>query len=122
VDLHLTGHSKQDMRSHQCPLKALFFKKCPYNYSGIVETRGSHLYLVLRSNSEFYATHIRRVWRYHTKVVIRIYKSKKDRQHNDKNKGQKGKQLSTKHYTENWRSSNTNPTIPRGELGCSWRI
>jgi hypothetical protein len=30
-----------------------------------------------------------------TKGVIRIYKSKKDRQHN----GQKDKQRSTKHYT-----------------------
>jgi len=37
-----------------------------------------------------------------TKGVIRICKSKKDRQHNgQKKKGQKNKQRSTKHYTEN---------------------
>ena len=70
------------MQSSVSPESSIFSKNCPYNYSGIVETRGSHLYLVLRSNSEFYTTHIRRVWRYYTKVVIRINKSK-DRQHND---------------------------------------
>ena len=38
--------------------------------------------------------------------VIRIRKSKKDRQHNGpKEKGQKDKQRSTKHYTENWKLS-----------------
>ena len=42
-----------------------------------------------------------------TKGVIRIHKSK-DRQHNDQKK--RDKQRSTKHYTENYRSSNTNPT------------
>jgi hypothetical protein len=31
-----------------------------------------------------------------------------------KEKGQKDKQRSTKHYTENLRSSNTNPTKNRG--------
>ena len=37
-----------------------------------------------------------------TKDVIRIRKSKKDKQHNDqKKKGQKDKQRFTKHYTEN---------------------
>ena len=34
-----------------------------------------------------------------TKEVIRIHKSKKDRQYNDQKK--KDKQRSTKHYTEN---------------------
>ena len=44
-----------------------------------------------------------------TKGVIRSRKSKKDWQHNgQKEKGQKDKQRSTKHYTENLRSSNTN--------------
>ena len=37
-------------------------------------------------------------------------------------KGQMDKQRSTKHYTENKRSSNTNPTKTRGELRCSWRV
>ena len=36
-----------------------------------------------------------------TKGVIRICKSKKNRQHNEWKKEQKDKQLSTKHYTEN---------------------
>ena len=37
-----------------------------------------------------------------TKGVIRIHKSKKDRQYNSqKEKGPKDKQWSTKHYTEN---------------------
>jgi hypothetical protein len=37
-----------------------------------------------------------------TKGVIRIRKSKKDRQHNGQmKKGQKNEQRSTKHYTEN---------------------
>jgi len=42
-----------------------------------------------------------RVRRY--QAVIRIRKSKKDRQHNagPKEKGQRDKQRSTKHYTEN---------------------
>ena len=44
-----------------------------------------------------------------TKGVIRIHKSKKDRQDN----GQKNKQRCTKHYTENERSSNTNPAKHR---------
>ena len=43
-----------------------------------------------------------------TKGVIRIRKSKKDRQHNEQKK--KDKQQSSKHYTDNERSSNTNPT------------
>jgi len=37
-----------------------------------------------------------------TKVVIRIHKSKKDRQPNGQEKIQQDKQRSTKHYTENW--------------------
>jgi hypothetical protein len=42
--------------------------------------------------------------------IKRIRKSKKNRQHNgQKKKGQKDKQRSTKHYTVNKRSSNTNP-------------
>ena len=48
-----------------------------------------------------------------TKGVIRIRKSKKDRQDNDqKKKGQKEKQQSTKHTHK--RSSNTNVTKNRG--------
>jgi len=43
-----------------------------------------------------------------TNRVIRSGKSKKDRQHNGQKK--KDKQLSTKHCTENQRSSNTNST------------
>jgi hypothetical protein len=46
------------------------------------------------------------------KGVIRNRKSKKDRQYNGQKK--RDKQLSTKHYTENQRSSNTNPTKNRG--------
>ena len=43
-----------------------------------------------------------------TKGIIRIRKSKNDRQHNGKmKKGQKDRQWSTKDYTENKRSSNT---------------
>ena len=49
------------------------------------------------------------------KGVIRICKSKKDRQHNgQKIKVQKDKQRSTKYYTENNRLSNTNLTKNRG--------
>jgi hypothetical protein len=40
--------------------------------------------------------------------VIKIHKSKKYRQQNGQQK--KDKQRSTKHYTENLRSSKTNPT------------
>jgi hypothetical protein len=43
-----------------------------------------------------------------TKGIIRIRKSKKDRQQNDQKK--KDKQRSTKHYTEYLRLSNTNTT------------
>jgi len=46
-----------------------------------------------------------------TKRAIRRCKSKKGRQHN----GQKVTQRSIKHYTENQRSSNTNPT-----KNCKW--
>jgi hypothetical protein len=46
-----------------------------------------------------------------TKEVIRIRKSK-DSQRN----GQRDKQWSTKHYTENWISKNTNSTKTGGEL------
>jgi hypothetical protein len=46
------------------------------------------------------------------KGVIKIYKSKKDIQDNDQMK--EDKQRPTKHYTENQRSSNTNPTKNRG--------
>ena len=34
----------------------------------------------------------------------------------------KDKQRFTKHYTESWRSSNTNPTKNRGKLRCSGRV
>jgi hypothetical protein len=44
-----------------------------------------------------------------TKDVIKSSKSK-DRQHNDHKKGQKDKQKSTKHHTQNKGSRNTNPT------------
>jgi hypothetical protein len=37
-------------------------------------------------------------------------------------KGKKDKQWYRKHYTENWRSSNTNPTNNQGELRCSGRV
>ena len=33
-------------------------------------------------------------------------------------KGQKDKQRSTKHYTENQKLSNTDPTKNQGEIGC----
>ena len=51
-----------------------------------------------------------------TKGVIRTRKSKKGRQHNgQQNKGgQTDKQQSTKHYIQNYRSSNMNPAINRG--------
>jgi len=53
------------------------------------------------------------------KVVIRICKSKRDRQYNGKKeKGLKDKQRSTKHHTENKRSRYTNPTKTGGELRC----
>jgi hypothetical protein len=39
-----------------------------------------------------------------------------------KEKRQKDKQLSTKHYTENRSSSNTNPTKTGGELRCSGKV
>ena len=45
-----------------------------------------------------------------TKGVIRIRKSKKDRQHNGQQKKDKRTQRSYKTYTQNKRSSNTNPT------------
>jgi hypothetical protein len=45
-----------------------------------------------------------------TNGVIRIRKSKTDK----KNNGHNDNQRSTKHYTENLRSSNTNPTKNRG--------
>ena len=45
-----------------------------------------------------------------TKGIIRICKSKKDRQHNGRKKGQRDKQRSTKHTHKTSRSSNTNPT------------
>jgi len=51
-----------------------------------------------------------------TKEVVRICKWK-DRPHN----GQKDKQRSTKHYTENLRSSNTNPTKNRGCTQLLWK-
>jgi len=44
----------------------------------------------------------------YTKGVIRLRKSKNDRQHNG-GQTKKDQQQSTKHYTENKRSSNTNP-------------
>jgi hypothetical protein len=50
--------------------------------------------------------------------AIRIRKSKKERQYND----QKNKQRSTKHYIENVRSNNTNPTKIKGELRYSGRV
>ena len=51
------------------------------------------------------------------KGVIRLSgKSKKDRQYNgQKKKGQKYKQWCTKHYTENKKLSNPNPTKTRFE-------
>ena len=46
-----------------------------------------------------------------TKGVIRIRKSKKDKQHNDpKEKGQKERQRSTKHYIENHRKDRATRT------------
>jgi len=48
-------------------------------------------------------------------------KSKKDRQWPNE-KGQKDKQRSTKHYTENYRSSNTNPTKTGVKRRCSGRV
>jgi hypothetical protein len=66
-------------------------------------------------------THTRKVWRY--QKVNRSRKWKKDRQHNSHLKtGQKDKQWSTKHYTEKWRSNNTNPTKTGSELMCSGRV
>jgi hypothetical protein len=57
-----------------------------------------------------------------TKEVIRIRKSK-DRQHNgQKKKGGNYKQRSTKHYTDNKLSSNSNHTENRGELRCSSKV
>ena len=57
-----------------------------------------------------------------TKYVIRIPKSQKDQQYNDQQKKdkqyndqqKKDKHWYTKHYTENKRSSNINPTKNRG--------
>ena len=64
---------------------------------------------------------VNRVWRY--KGVIKIRKSKKDRQHNgQKKKRQEDKQRFPIHYTENLRSSNTNSTKIRCEIICSRRV
>ena len=61
----------------------------------------------------------RRVWRYQ-KEVIRIHKSKKDKQQWPKEKGQKDKQRSTKHtYTTKGRVTRT-PLKALIETGC-WR-
>ena len=49
--------------------------------------------------------------------VLRSSKSKKNRQYNDQMK--KDKQWSTKHYKENKRLGNTNPTKTGGEPRCS---
>jgi len=49
-----------------------------------------------------------------TKEIIRICKSKNDKTLWPKEKGQKDKQQSTKHFTENLRSRNTNPTKRQG--------
>ena len=57
-----------------------------------------------------------------TQGVIQIWKSKKNRQHNDqKEKVQKNKKVSTKHYTENKRSSDIKPGMGAGggENACA---
>ena len=54
-------------------------------------------------------------------MVIRIRKSKKERQHNGQKKKVKRTKRSTK-LTQNYISSNTNPTKNRGELKCSGRV
>jgi hypothetical protein len=63
---------------------------------------------------------MRKIWRYQ-REVIRICKSKKDRQHNGQKK--RVKQWYTKHYRENWRSSSTWTPLKTGsELRFSGRI
>ena len=57
-----------------------------------------------------------------TKGVSRNHKSKTETTHWPKEKGQKDKQRSTKHYTENKRSRNTNIPKSGGELRCSGRV
>ena len=60
------------------------------------------------------------LWRNVIKEEIGSRNSSKDRQYNgQKKKNQKTKKLSTKHYSENNRSSNMNPTK---NSGCSWRV
>ena len=53
-----------------------------------------------------------------TKGLIRIRKSKKNRQHND----QKDKQRSTKHICKTKDRVNRTPIKPGGELRCSGRV
>ena len=50
-------------------------------------------------------------WPKDTNVVIRIHKSKTDRQHNGQKKRTKDKQLSTKHYTENEKRVTQTPLL-----------
>jgi len=49
-----------------------------------------------------------------TKGVVRIRKSKKDRQHTGQQKRTKGQTTIYKTYNKNYRSSNTYPTKNRG--------
>ena len=57
-----------------------------------------------------------------TKAVIRICKSKKNRQHNEWKKEQKDKQRSPRHYTENKDQATRTLLKSGGELRCSGRV
>ena len=64
--------------------------------------------------------YLRRVWRYQREITIR---KSKDRKHNDqKEKGHKDKQRSTKHYTKSLRSGNTNHKERTGKCLRQWNI
>jgi len=60
----------------------------------------------------------RRVWRYQ-RGNQNLYIEEWQTAQWAKEKGQKDKQRSTKHYTENQRSSNTNPLKPGGD---PWKV
>jgi hypothetical protein len=64
---------------------------------------------------------VRKAWRYQRS----IQKRESEEWHTTqwpKGKGQTDKQWETKHYTENDRSSHTNPTKTEGELRCSGSV
>ena len=65
-------------------------------------------------------TGLRSIWRYQIKGVIRIHKSKKNRQHNGHKK--KDKQRSTKHTYKTKDRVTRTPLKTRDELRCSRKV